>query len=88
MQNKESQNQETTTLTFTKTKPPEWLLAFWKEIDDKTFGKGFDCFAEDATSRLGVAQWNGREVIRENLRAFIDTGSPPFTTSPNIGTED
>ena len=38
MQNKESQNQETTTLTFTKTKPPEWLLAFWKEIDDKTFG--------------------------------------------------
>jgi uncharacterized protein YwqG len=29
--------------------PPEWLLAFWKEIDDKTFGKGFDCFTEDAT---------------------------------------
>ena len=74
MQNKESQNRETTTLTFTKTKPPEWLLAFWKEIDDKTFGKGFDCFAEDATARLGVAQWNGRELIRENLRAFIDTG--------------
>ena len=74
MQNKESQNQETATLTFTKTKPPEWLLAFWKEIDDKTFGKGFDCFAEDATARLGVAQWNGREVIRENLRTFIDTG--------------
>ena len=28
------------TVTFTKTAPPEWLLAMWKEIDDKTFGKG------------------------------------------------
>ncbi len=74
MQNKETQNQKSTTLTFTKTEPPEWLLAFWKEIDDKTFGKGFDCFVEDATCRLGVAEWNGREAIRKNLRAFIDTG--------------
>ncbi len=63
-----------TTLTFTKQTTPEWLLAFWKEIDDKTFGRGFDCFLEDATCRLGVAEWNGREVIRENLRAFVDTG--------------
>src|SRR5258707_4994071 len=63
-----------TTLTITKTTPPEWLLAFWKEIDDKTFAEGFDCFVEDATCRLGVAEWNGREAIRENLRAFIDTG--------------
>jgi hypothetical protein len=63
-----------TTLTITKTTPPEWLLAFWKEIDDKTFGKGFDCFVAEATCRLGVAEWNGREAIRENLRAFIDTG--------------
>ena len=38
-----------TTLTFTKTAPPAWLLAMWQEIDDKTFGNGFDCFAEDAT---------------------------------------
>jgi len=67
-------NQETATLAFAKTPPPEWLLAFWKEIDDKTFGQGFDCFVEDATCRLGVAEWNGREKIRENLRAFIDTG--------------
>ena len=29
---------------------------------------------EDATCRLGVAEWNGREVIRKSLRAFIDTG--------------
>jgi hypothetical protein len=63
-----------TAQTFAKTAPPQWLLDFWKEIDDKTFGKGFDCFAEDAECRLGVAQWNGRETIRENLRAFIDTG--------------
>ncbi|MGH7056584.1 MAG: nuclear transport factor 2 family protein [Acetobacteraceae bacterium] len=65
---------DATTMTFTRTEAPDWLMAFWKEIDDKTFGKGFDCFAEDAICRLGVAQWNGREAIRENLRAFIDTG--------------
>jgi hypothetical protein len=63
-----------TTLTMTRTAPPAWLLNFWKEIDDKTFGEGFDCFAEDATCHLGVAEWNGREQIRENLRAFVDTG--------------
>ncbi|MDQ2832756.1 MAG: nuclear transport factor 2 family protein [Acidobacteriota bacterium] len=63
-----------TTLSISKTAPPEWLLAFWKEIDDKTFGTGFDCLVEDATCRLGVAEWNGREHIRESLRAFIDTG--------------
>jgi hypothetical protein len=62
------------TITFTKTAPPEWLLAMWKEIDDKTFGKGFDCFALDAICNLGVADWHGREAIRENLRQFIDRG--------------
>jgi hypothetical protein len=68
--------QETTMTaqTFTKMAPPAWLLAMWKEIDDKTFGKGFDCFAEDAVCNLGVADWHGRETIRANLRAFIDTG--------------
>ena len=63
-----------TTMTFTKTTPPEWLLAMWKEIDDKTFGKGFDCFADDAICNLGVADWRGREAIRDNLRRFIDRG--------------
>lgn len=63
-----------TSRTMTKTAPPAWLLAFWKEIDNKTFGKGFDCFAKDATCNLGVADWHGREQIRQNLRAFIDTG--------------
>jgi hypothetical protein len=62
------------TVSFTKTAAPEWLLAMWKEIDDKTFGAGFDCFADDAICNLGVADWHGREQIRENLRAFIDTG--------------
>ncbi len=46
----------------------------WKEIDDKTFGKGFDCFAENAVCNLGVADWHGREAIRQNLREFIDKG--------------
>ncbi len=66
-------NQETS-VTFTKTAPPEWLLAMWKEIDGKTFGKGFDCFAKNAVCNLGVADWHGSEEIRENLRKFIDTG--------------
>jgi len=63
-----------TTLTFTQTAPPEWLLAMWKEIDDKTFGRGFDVFANDAICNLGVADWHGREGIRESLRSFIDKG--------------
>jgi len=60
------------TRTFTKTPPPAWILAFWKEIDDKTWGKGFDCFKEDAVAHLGVGDWRGREAIRANLRAFVD----------------
>jgi hypothetical protein len=79
------EEKEMTMRTMTKTEPPQWLLAFWKEIDDKTFGKGFDCFTEDATCNLGVADWHGREQIRENLRAFIDTAIPPCTMLLNIG---
>lgn len=63
-----------TALTFTKTAPPEWLLAMWKEIDDKTFGEGFDCFTDDAVCNLGIADWHGREGIRANLHEFIDKG--------------
>ncbi len=62
------------TRTFQQKPAPDWLIAFWKEIDDKTFGSGFDCFAEDAVCNLGVADWHGREAIRDNLRAFVDTG--------------
>ena len=67
-------------VTFTKTEAPQWLLDMWKEIDDKTFGRGFDCFTEDAVCNLGVADWKGREAIRSNLKAFIDTG---FTALQN-----
>lgn len=63
-----------TQVTFTKSEPPEWLLAFWREIDDKNWGAGFDCLAEDAVCNLGVADWHGREAIRDNLRRFVDTG--------------
>jgi hypothetical protein len=59
---------------FVKKEPPRWLLDMWKEIDDKTFGKGFDCFADDAVCNLGIADWKGREAIRNNLKAFVDTG--------------
>src|SRR5277367_5751136 len=69
-----TQEDRMTTLTFTKTAPPDWLLAMWKEIDDKTFDKGFDCFADNAVCNLGVADWHGREAIRQNLREFIDKG--------------
>lgn len=61
-------------VSFRRTTPPRWLLDFWKEIDDKTYGVGFDCFAEDAVCNLGVADWHGREEIRRMLKAFIDTG--------------
>ena len=71
---RQTQEKPMTTMSFTKRDAPQWLLAFWREIDDKTFGDGFNCFAEDATCNLGVADWKGRETIRENLRAFIDTG--------------
>lgn len=61
-----------TTTTFTRTPTPAWLLDFWKEIDDKTWGAGFDCFADDASCHLGVADWHGKESIRANLRQFVD----------------
>lgn len=57
---------------FIKKPAPEWLLAFWKEIDQKTWGKGFDCMAHDAECHLGVSDWKGREAIRDNLRQFVD----------------
>jgi hypothetical protein len=63
-----------TQITFTKTEPPAWLMAFWREIDNKTWGRGFDCFADDAVCNLGVADWHGREAIRTNLKKFIDSG--------------
>jgi hypothetical protein len=75
-----------TTMIFTRKDPPQWLLDFWKEIDDKTFGKGFDRLAHDAVCNLGVADWHGREAIRGNLRQFIDRGFTATTMSWSIGT--
>jgi hypothetical protein len=70
-----------TKLTLVRMAPPAWLLAMWKEIDDKTFGAGFDCFAAEAVCNLSVADWHGREAIRANLRAFIDKG---MTTNHDV----
>ena len=33
-----------TSKTFENKPAPQWLLDMWREIDDKTFGAGFDCF--------------------------------------------
>jgi hypothetical protein len=75
-----------TTMTVSRKDPPQWLLDFWREIDDKTFGKGFDCFAHDAVCNIGVADWHGRDTIRENLREFMIVASPPTTMSWSTGT--
>ena len=69
------------TQTFTKTTPPDWVLAFWKEIDDKTFGKGFEllhegCRLQPRRCRLARA----RRRSAENLRAFITIPGSPLTT--------
>jgi hypothetical protein len=74
------------TITSITTAPPEWQLVTSKEIDDKTFGKGFDCFAENAICSLGVADWHGREAIRNNLLQFIDKGFPAHHDVVGIGT--
>src|SRR4051794_35970737 len=70
-----------TSVPFIKTEAPAWLMAFWKEIDDKTYGDGFNCLADDAVCNLGIADWHGRDKIRANLRAFVDTG---FTASHEV----
>ena len=33
------EEKEVATRRMTKTAAPQWLLTFWKEIDNKTFGK-------------------------------------------------
>jgi hypothetical protein len=70
-------------ITFTKTTPPKWLLAMWKEIDDKTFG-GLDCFAENAICNLGVADWHGREATTSGSSST--RALPRITMSWSIGT--
>ncbi len=62
-----SMTTEGNSITFTKMTPPAWLMAMWKEVDDKTFGVGFDCFTEDAVCNNGVADWHGRGRPRRVL---------------------
>lgn len=52
---------------------PEWVVAFFDELDGRTYGAGLDILAEDAEAQLGAHRWRGREAIREGLRA-PDTG--------------
>jgi hypothetical protein len=61
------------TITFMKPAPPEWLLTMWKD-GEKTFGKGFDCLAENAICNLSVADWHRAQAIRNNLRQFMEKG--------------
>jgi hypothetical protein len=70
-----------------RTAPPEWLLAFWKEIDDKTFGKGFDSFTEDATCNWhrGLA-WT-RANSRGSPRKSLDSCATRIRMSRDIGPE-
>jgi len=65
------------TLTFENRPTPEWVLAFFRELDAKTYGAGFDILTTDAEAQLGVHRWSGREAIRESLRASnesVDSG--------------
>lgn len=73
-------------VAFTKMEPPQWLLDMWKEIDDKTFGKGFDCFTDDAVCNL--AAWRIGRVAKQftpTLRPSSIPDSPRGIASPNIG---
>ena len=77
-----------TTMTLTKTAAPQWLLAMWKEIDDKTFGKGMDCFAEMqsaiSASLTGTAAKRSATICASSSTRAL----PPATTSWSIGTAD
>ena len=86
-QSPQRKENDMTTVTFTKTAPPPWLLAMWKEIDDKTFGKGFDCFAEDAdlqSRRRRLAR--PRDHPQQSARTSSTRDLPRCTTSSNTGT--
>ena len=53
-----------------KKTPPEWLLAFFEQIDDKSFGSAFNVLAEDVAVSFGVNEWHGRDAVIENLKKF------------------
>ncbi|GJG89366.1 hypothetical protein tb265_45470 [Gemmatimonadetes bacterium T265] len=53
---------------------PDWVTAFFRELDGRMYGTGFDILADDVDVQLGVHRWRGREATREGLRA-PDTGA-------------
>ena len=71
--------------TFTKTEPPPWLLDMWKEIDDKTFGKGFDCFTEELCATSAWRTGRAVKPFARTCRPSSIRASPPSIMSPNIG---
>ncbi len=75
-----------TTQTFTKMAPPQWLLDMWKEIDEKTFGKGFDCFAENAVCNRASPTGTDAKRSVPICAPSLTPGSPPITRWSNTGT--
>ena len=55
---------------FEKKSPPNWVVAFFKQIDDKSFGSAFDVLADDIDVNFGVFEWHGRKEVVENLAKF------------------
>ena len=58
------------TQSLDKKTPPEWLLAFFEQTDDKSFGSAFNVLADDIAFTFGVAEWHGREEVIDNLKKF------------------
>ena len=82
------------TKTFTKTAQPEWLLAMWKEIDDKTFDNlpRLDAWGalelDIKTVRLGIIVQFHRASslkLRSKNALWIVSPSASVTTRRNRG---
>ena len=57
--------------SLSPTTPPDWVLAFFSDIDRKDFGRSFGaCLADDAQMRFGVHDVRGREIIAATLQKF------------------
>ena len=49
---------------------PDWIMAFFEEIDSKRFGKPFEIFDSKGEMYFGVGHWRGIDEIRANLSKF------------------
>src|SRR3569833_788005 len=74
VQRKEIDMTAATSVTFKKTAPPHWLLAFWREIEDKTWGEGFTYFTENAVANHSVGKRHKQEAKREKQHSLVDIG--------------